>query len=210
MNDENNTFYNNISNTENNNVEQSQEIISTPTTYRYRYDHGEKTEVTKESSPTYHYQNVEEPTTNQTYDTYDYNTSFYTNVNLEPTPKKKKFKMYISPLVYLNIDDDNRINLTDIRLLRRMVRDNRTRGYSPSKTLASWCEVRNGEEKYVFPYQDNADVIFNTFLAYELAVLKIYAEPLLYKVTDDDPEYLTAIRLIRLLDLVFVVNYTMI
>lgn len=121
---------------------------------------------------------------------------------LKEIPKKNKFRIYISPLVYLNIDDDNRINLTDIRLLRRMVRDNRTRGYSPSKTLASWCEVRNGEEKYVFPYQDNADVIFNTFLAYELAVLKIYAEPLLYKVKEDDPEYLTAIRLIRLLDLV--------
>lgn len=121
---------------------------------------------------------------------------------LKEVPKKKKFKMYISPLVYLNIDDDNRINLTDIRLLRRMVRDNRTRGYSPSKTLASWCEVRNGEEKYVFPYQDNADVIFNTFLAYELAVLKVYAEPLLYKVREDDPEYITAIRLIKLLDLV--------
>ena len=121
---------------------------------------------------------------------------------LKDVPKKKKFKMYISPLVYLNIDDDNRINLTDIRLLRRMVRDNRTRGYSPSKTLATWSEVRNGEEKYVFPYQDNADVIFNTFLAYELAVLKVYAEPLLYKVKEDDPEYSTAIRLIKLLDLV--------
>ena len=121
---------------------------------------------------------------------------------LKEIPKKKKFKMYISPLVYLNIDDDNRVNLTDIRLLRRMVRDNRTRGYSPSKTLASWCEVRNGEEKYVFPYQDNADVIFNTFLAYELAVLKVYAEPLLHKVSEDDPEYLAAIRLIKLLDLV--------
>lgn len=121
---------------------------------------------------------------------------------LKDIPRKKKFKMYISPLVYLNIDDDNRINLTDIRLLRRMVRDNRTRGYSPTQTLASWSEVRNGEEKYVFPYQDNADVIFNTFLAYELAVLKVYAEPLLYKVSEDDPEYLTAIRLIKLLDLV--------
>lgn len=121
---------------------------------------------------------------------------------LKEIPRKKKFKIYISPLVYLNIDNDNRINQTDIRLLRRMVRDNRTRGYSPSKTLSNWSEVRNGEERYVFPYQDNADVIFNTFLAYELAVLKIYAEPLLYKVTEDDPEYLTAIRLIKLLDLV--------
>ena len=121
---------------------------------------------------------------------------------LKDIPKNKKFKMYISPLVYLNIDDDNRINLTDIRLLRRMVRDNRTRGYSPSHTLSSWPEVRDGEEIYVFPYQDNADVIFNTFLAYELAALKVYAEPLLYKVSEDDPEYLTAIRLIKLLDLV--------
>ena len=121
---------------------------------------------------------------------------------LKEIPKDRKFKIYISPLVYLNVDDDNRINLTDIRLLRRMVRDNRTRGYGPSKTLASWCEVRDGEEKYVFPYQDYADVIFNTFLAYELAVLKVYAEPLLYKVSSDDPEYLTAVRLIRLLDLI--------
>ena len=121
---------------------------------------------------------------------------------LKEIPRKNKFKMYISPLVYLDIDDDNRINLTDIRLLRRMIRDNRTRGFSPSRTLAGWIEVRNGEEKYVFPYQDNADVIFNTFLAYELAVLKIYAEPLLYKVKEDDPEYMTAIRLIKLLDLV--------
>ena len=121
---------------------------------------------------------------------------------LKEIPKNKKFKIYISPLVYLNIDDDNRINLTDIRLLRRMVRDNRNRGYSPSKTLANWSEVRDGEEKYVFPYQDSADVIFNTFLAYELAVMKVYALPLLYKVQPDDSEYLTALRLIELLNLV--------
>ncbi len=93
MNDENNTFYNNIPNTENNNVEQAQEIISTPTTYRYRYEHGEKTEITQESSP---YQNVEETTnnqTNQTYDTYDYNTTtFYTTAESEPPRKKRKFK----------------------------------------------------------------------------------------------------------------------
>ena len=101
MNDENNTFYNNISSTENNNVEQSQEITSTPTTYRYRYDHGEKTEVTKEASTTYPYQTVEESTTNhtnQSYDTYDYNdtTSFYNTTQSEPTCKKRynktKFK----------------------------------------------------------------------------------------------------------------------
>ena len=121
---------------------------------------------------------------------------------LKEIPKNRKFKIYISPLVYLNIDDDNRINLTDIRLLRRMVRDNRNRGYSPSHTLSTWSEVRTGEEKYVFPYQDSADVIFNTFLAYELPVMKVYALPLLYKVQADDPEYLTAVRLIKLLNLV--------
>ena len=121
---------------------------------------------------------------------------------LTEIPKNRKFKIYISPLVYLNIDDDNRINLTDIRLLRRMVRDNRNRGYSPSHTLSTWAEVRNGEEKYVFPYQDCADVIFNTFLAYELPVMKVYALPLLYTVQSDDPEYLTAVRLIKLLNLV--------
>ena len=121
---------------------------------------------------------------------------------LKDIPRNKKFKIYVSPLVYLNIDDDNRINLTDIRLIRRMVRDNRTRGYNPSQTLAAWKEVRIGEESYVFPYQDSADIIFNTFMAYELAVLKVYALPLLYKVQPDDPEYLTALRLIKLLDLV--------
>ncbi len=121
---------------------------------------------------------------------------------LTDIPKSKKFKIYISPLVYINIDDDNRINLTDIRLIRRMVRDNRTRGYDSSHTLATWGEVRRGEEQYVFPYQDSADVIFNTFLPYELPVIKVYALPLLYQVQPDDPEYLTALRLIDLLDMV--------
>ena len=109
-----------------------------------------------------------------------------------------KFKIYISPLAFLNVDDDNRISMTDIRLIRRMVRDNRTRGYSPSKTLASWASVRLGEEKYVFPFQDQADVVFNSSLAYELGVMKPYAEPLLYSIKDDDPEYLTAFRLLEL------------
>ena len=121
---------------------------------------------------------------------------------LKDIPRKNKYKIYISPLVYLNIDDDNRINQTDIRLLRRMVRDNRTRGYNPSHTLSNWASVRDGEEKYVFPYQDEADVVFNTFLAYELAIFKVYLLPLLYTVKSDDPEYLTALRLIRLLDFI--------
>ena len=115
-------------------------------------------------------------------------------------PKKQKFKIYLSPLTYLSIDNDNRISMTDLRLLRRMVRDNRTRGYNPSKTLNSWRDVRDGEEKYVFPFQDSADVMFNTSLAYELAVLKSYAEPLLFTISSDDPEYETAKRLLSLLN----------
>ena len=115
-------------------------------------------------------------------------------------PKKKKFKIYVSPLTYLN--NDNRISMTYLRLLRRMVRDNRTRGYSPSVTLGTWMKVRSGEEKHVFPYQDNADALFNTSLAYELSVLKTYAEPLLFSIKEDDPEYQTAQRLIELLKFV--------
>lgn len=125
---------------------------------------------------------------------------------LKNIPKKNKFKVYISPLTYLNIDDDNRISMTDLRLLRRIVRDNRTRGYSPSTTLNNWEDVRKGEEKYVFPYQDNANVMFNTSLAYELGVLKTYAEPLLYTVGPDDPEYLTARRLLELLKCVLPIS----
>ena len=125
---------------------------------------------------------------------------------LKNIPKKNKFKVYISPLTYLNIDDDNRISMTDLRLLRRIVRDNRTRGYSPSTTLNNWEDVRKGEEKYVFPYQDNANVMFNTSLAYELGVLKTYVEPLLYTVKADDPEYLTARRLLELLKCVLPIS----
>lgn len=125
---------------------------------------------------------------------------------LKNIPKKNKFKVYISPLTYLNIDDDNRISMTDLRLLRRIVRDNRTRGYSPSTTLNNWEDVRKGEEKYVFPYQDNANVMFNTSLAYELGVLKTYVEPLLYTVKADDPEYLTAKRLLELLKCVLPIS----
>ena len=118
---------------------------------------------------------------------------------LSNVPKKNKYKIYVSPLTYLNIDNDNRISMTDLRLLRRIVRDNRTRGYSPATTINSWHRVRNGEEKYVFPYQDNANVIFNSSLAYELGALKIYAEPLLYTIKETDPEYQTAERLLELL-----------
>lgn len=131
------------------------------------------------------------------------------NENLcKDIPKKNKFKIYISPLSYLNIDNDNRISQTDIRLLRRMVRDNRTRGYPPSKTLANWDDVRRGEEKYVFPYQDEANVIFNSFLAYELGVIKSYVVPLLFSVSQDDPNYDTAVRLLKLLKFVLPIPST--
>ena len=121
---------------------------------------------------------------------------------LDSVPRKNKLKVYISPLTYLNLDNDNRISMTDIRLLRRMIRDNRTRGYKPSATLDKWASVRKGEEKWVFPYQDEADVLFNSSLPYELGVLKTYAEPLLFTVKEDDPEYQTAIRLLELLKFV--------
>ncbi len=114
-------------------------------------------------------------------------------------PKKVKYNIYLSPLTVLNIDNHNRISTTDNRLIRRMVRDNMTRGYNVSKTLSSWQKVRAGEEKYVFPYQDMADVVFNTSLLYELSVLKTYAEPLLFSVEETDINYNEAQRLINML-----------
>lgn len=113
--------------------------------------------------------------------------------------RKNKYKIYLCPLTVLSLDNHNRIRTTDNRLLRRIVRDNRTRGYSASDTLSSWGKVREGEEKYVFPFQDEADVIFNTSLIYELGVLKTYAEPLLYSVEESDSMYKEAVRLLNLL-----------
>ena len=113
--------------------------------------------------------------------------------------KKNKYKIYLCPLTVLSLDNHNRIRTTDNRLLRRIIRDNRTRGYSASDTLSTWGKVREGEEKYVFPFQDEADVIFNTSLIYELGVLKTYAEPLLYSVEENDPMYKEAVRLLNLL-----------
>lgn len=119
--------------------------------------------------------------------------------------KKNKYKIYVSPLSFINLDDDNRISITDIRLLRRIVRDSRIRGYKPEHTLAWWDNVRNGEEKYVFPFQDSADVIFNSSLAYELAVIKTYVEPLLYSVKNESKEYASAVRLLETLKSVLAV-----
>ncbi len=114
--------------------------------------------------------------------------------------KEHKFKIYLSPLTSVNIDSDNRMSTTDNRLLRRMVRDNRTRGYNVSDTLNLWDSVREGEEKYVFPYQDEADFVFDTSLIYEFCVLKTYVLPLLYSVKYDNPNYDEARRLIKVLD----------
>ena len=113
--------------------------------------------------------------------------------------KKNKYKIYLSPLTVLNIDNHNRIKTTDIRLLRRIVRDSRTRGYTATEVIGIWNMVRRGEEEYVFPFQDEADVVFNTTLIYELGVLKTYVEPLLYLVDEEDVNYKYAVRLLKIL-----------
>ncbi len=113
--------------------------------------------------------------------------------------RNKKYKIYLCPLTILNIDIHNRISTTDNRLLRRIVRDNRTRGYKVEDTLKIWRKVRLGEEKHIFPNQDSADATFNTALIYELGVLKTYVEPLLYSVSSNSPYYEEARRLINVL-----------
>ena len=115
-------------------------------------------------------------------------------------PIESKFKIYISALTQLNIDEHNCLPTTDGRLIRRIVRDARTRGTSAKETIAMWDSVRRGEEKYIFPFQEGADVMFNSALIYELAILKIYAEPLLFAIDKDCPEYLEAKRLLKFLD----------
>lgn len=115
-------------------------------------------------------------------------------------PAESKYKIYISALTCLNIDEHNRIPTTDSRLLRRMVRDARTRGASAKKTIEMWPSVRRGEEKYIFPFQEQADAMFNSALIYELAVLKQYAEPLLFGIGKEEPEYFEAKRLLKFLE----------
>ena len=118
----------------------------------------------------------------------------------ETLPKESKFKIYISALTQLNIDNHNRIHTTDLRLLRRMVRDARTRGNSAEDTLARWASVRRGEEKNIFPFQEGADEMFDSSLIYELAVLKQYAEPLLFGIPQTSPYYSEANRLLKFLN----------
>ena len=115
-------------------------------------------------------------------------------------PADSKFKIYISALTQLNIDEHNRIPTTDGRLLRRMVRDARTRGSSARETIRMWPSVRRGEEENIFPFQEEADAMFNSALVYELAVLKQYAQPLLFAIPKDSEEWLEAKRLLKFLD----------
>jgi uridine kinase len=115
-------------------------------------------------------------------------------------PNESKYKIYISALTSINIDDHNRIPTTDGRLLRRMVRDARTRGTPAKRTIGMWASVRKGEEEYIFPFQESADAMFNSVLIYELAVLKQYAEPLLFGICKGEPEYYEAKRLLKFME----------
>ena len=120
-------------------------------------------------------------------------------------PKENKYKVYVSPLTDLNVDNYNMVSASDNRLLRRMVRDNRTRGYSAEYTIKTWSRVRDGEEKYVFPYQEEADFVVNSALIYEIGALRQYAEPLLYNIDINSPYYEEARRLLRFLNMFLVV-----
>lgn len=120
-------------------------------------------------------------------------------------PKENKYKVYVSPLTDLNVDNYNMVSTSDNRLLRRMVRDNRTRGYSAEYTIKTWSRVRDGEEKYIFPYQEEADFVVNSALIYEIGALRQYAEPLLYNIDINSPYYEEARRLLRFLNMFLVV-----
>src|SRR5574344_144475 len=114
-------------------------------------------------------------------------------------PRKNKYKIFIGPFTQLNIDNHNRIHTSDTRRLRRIIRDNRTRGYGAAQTLAMWYKIREGEIKYIYPFERDADAIINSALIYELGVLKTYVEPLLMCVDEDDPMYPEALRLTKFL-----------
>ncbi len=121
-------------------------------------------------------------------------------------PAESKFKIYISALTTLNIDEHNQISTSDGRLIRRMVRDARTRGASASKTIQMWKSVRQGEENYIFPFQESADVMFNSAMIYEISVLKQFAEPILFHIEPGDPAYSEAKRMLKFLDYFIGVN----
>ena len=111
-----------------------------------------------------------------------------------------KFRVYVSALTQLSIDDHNRIFTSDTRLLRRIVRDRMFRGYTAKQTITTWPSVRRGEQRWIFPYQEGADTMFNSALVYEHAVLRLYAERFLLEVPDDDPTFSTAYRLLRFIE----------
>lgn len=115
-------------------------------------------------------------------------------------PKDSKFRIYISALSALNIDEHNQISTSDGRLIRRMVRDARSRGTKAAGTIEMWKSVRAGEEKYIFPFQESADAMFNSALNYELSVLKPFAEPILFGIGEDEPAYMEAKRMLKFLD----------
>jgi uridine kinase len=112
----------------------------------------------------------------------------------------KVFRLYASALTSLSLDENNNISTADSRLLRRMVRDNRTRGINPEQTILRWDSVRRGEDKNIFPFQENADAVFNSALIFELPLLKYYAEPLLKRISPTSPAYAEAVRLLKFLD----------
>ena len=136
----------------------------------------------------------------------EYNIHGLNDKLTEKIPKENKFKIYISALTTLNVDDHNRIPTTDGRLIRRIVRDARTRGHSAQKTIAMWKSVRDGENTNIFPFQEKADAMFNSSLLYELAALKTYAEPALFRVPMDSEEYAEAQRLLKFLDYFLAIN----
>nr|MCR5724199.1 nucleoside kinase [Treponema sp.] len=124
------------------------------------------------------------------------------NDKLTPLIKNEyKFKVYLSALTQLNIDDHNRVSTRDNRLIRRIVRDAKFRAKSAAQTIGMWQSVQKGERLHIFPFQNNADAVLNTALDYEIAVLKVYAEPLLRRVSPEQPEYREASRLLDFLDL---------
>ena len=123
------------------------------------------------------------------------------NPNLVPPELSgEAFRIYISALTQLNLDRHNRVSTTDTRLIRRIVRDARERGYSAAQTIARWESVRRGEKRYIFPYQENCDVMFNSALVYELSALKPSIEPLLRQVPHGSHEYIEAKRLLAFLE----------
>ena len=124
----------------------------------------------------------------------------------EELDSKAVFRLYVSALLPVNLDDHNRISTSDSRMIRRMVRDFQFRGRDARKTIETWSEVRQGEEDNIFPFQENADAIFNSATLYELCVLKQYAEPQLFAIDPSMPEYITAKRLIKFLGYFLVAN----